>query len=864
MEENAAVMLNGAKPKLQKKYGVSISAAAVDLAVRGLKPFASELYPEDGPPQKCVRILEDACKLVQTKFGNFGDEIEFNEKVYELGRSVVELIELYRDNSFDSRFWVDRLRSERDSASIHMNDFITRWDFIRSPLFGDTSTENFRSLRDHAASFNWTETNLNEVVGAVDQFLVDTRRSQVLRFKSLLTVEACHVAEVISRLTDVPLTQIIPSNINNHKKKAIEMTNKRVVNQERVVNEIFEILASKKPIVTKRPRGSFLLVGPTGVGKREIAKAVALHWYCDASRLVEIDMSEYTEPPMKSSPTYDLSESSKSKHQHLRNRLNEVVANRPYSVILLDKIDKASFDTVTRVLLPILSDGSAESVDFSKCIIFMTSSVGSDQLVSSCACYNRDEVRWKRFCSNPLEFYKNHDCTFKDSDRARVLIEATKIIGADLLLSLDKILVVGMFHNKMAVARLLLREIIRENYGESLVVHASNAALDLLFLRARKQRLGVGGKAIKQALIKYVISPLSAANLLSNVFVCVDTFVGTSKLSFRAQPHGRSAADLYFKFKAGTFDIFIADLKMKMEAVNKIFHLRSEFFDLSESGQSLSPLKELTLETCDRLLSCFMSPTPQLVCVDKEVAPYDLPSVEEKLKFKSIYRSLKRKKTSIAKATSTIVDVLVEMSDSSFDFSNSPRRNYMFEGLNQKAKTKLIGCLSESLGDSFFTYIKLDENYQGGKEGKKSLIGKVKDNPCMVVLIDGVEFADVSFYKGLLKIFDKGILDNVDFRRSIIILTSEMGNKRRIAAAFFKDRSISIVNQGVKITRFRTELLYRLDGIMFFDPVKPENGGIHCVHGNSYMKNSQMPLSTFLCRLFEARFSRSPLLPFYI
>ncbi|KAL8046598.1 hypothetical protein ABFX02_08G187200 [Erythranthe guttata] len=827
MEENAAVMLNGAKPELQKKYGVSISAAAVDLAVRGLKPFASELYPEDGPPQKCVRILEDACKLVQTKFGNFGDEIEFNEKVYELGRSLVELIELYRDNSFDSRFWVDR-------------------------------------LRDHAASFNWTETNLNEVVGAVDQFLVDTRRSQVLRFKSLLTVEACHVAEVISSLTDVPITQIIPSNINNDKKNAIEMTNKRVVNQERVVNEIFEILASKKPIVTKRPRGSFLLVGPTGVGKREIAKAVALHWYCDATRLVEIDMSEYAEPPMKSS-AYDLSESgSKSKHQHLRNRLNEVVANRPYSVIVLDKIDKASFDTVTRVLLPILSDGSAESVDFSKCIIFMTSSVGSDQLVSSCACYNRDEVRWKRFCSNPLEFYKNHDCTFKDSDRARVLIEATKIIGADLLLSLDKILVVGMFHNKIAVARLLLREIIRENYGESLVVHASNAALDLLFLRTRKQRLGVGGKAIKQALIKYVISPLSAANLLSNVFVCVDTFVGTSKLSFRAQPHGRSAADLYFKFKVGTFDIFIADLKMKMEAVNKIFHLRSEFFDLSESGQSLSPLKELTLETCDRLLSCFMSPTPQLVCVDKEVAPYDLPSVEEKLKFKSIYRSLKRKKTSIAKATSTIVDVLVEMSDSSFDFSNSPRRNYMFEGLNQKAKTKLIGCLSESLGDSFFTYIKLDENYQGGKEGKKSLIGKVKDNPCMVVLIDGVEFADVSFYKGLLKIFDKGILDNVDFRRSIIILTSEMGNKRRIAAAFFKDRSISIVNQGVKITRFRTELLYRLDGIMFFDPIKPENGGIHCVHGNSYMKNSHLPFSSFLCRLFEARFSRSPLLPFYI
>ncbi|KAL7119103.1 hypothetical protein ACP275_02G042500 [Erythranthe tilingii] len=372
MAENAVTMFVGAKSELEKKYIVRISAAALDLVVRGIESFGANLFPDDGTPQKCVRILDEACRMAEERIRNCDDEIiEFNDEAHRLDRALVELVELYRDNNSSvTRSWVDRLRSERDSASFHMREFFARWDFSgSSPIFFLEETRKFRSFMDDVSSFKWTETNLTShgVAAAVDKFLSDIQRILLARFARLLEVKACDVAEVISRLTDVPLTQILESD-NDHKKRAIYMTNQRVVNQERVVDEIYEVLSSERPITTKRPRGSFLLVGPTGVGKREIAKAVALHWYRDANRLVEIDISEYADLPMKSAapPPYDfLPFGSESKEKHLLDRLTQVVAKRPYSVILLSKIDNDPL-TVTRVLLRILSSDDDNALSNTK------------------------------------------------------------------------------------------------------------------------------------------------------------------------------------------------------------------------------------------------------------------------------------------------------------------------------------------------------------------------------------------------------------------------------------------------------------------------------------------------------------------
>ncbi|KAL7143230.1 hypothetical protein ABFS83_08G177700 [Erythranthe nasuta] len=458
-EEMAARVSPEAKSKLEKKYRLPISVQAFALAVHGVRFFDSKHHPGDETLEKSVEILECACKLVLEQLKNCTHEIEFREKAYELRRALVELIELHRDKHLDSQLWVARLKSERDSASFYMGDFLYQWDFAFDLFLDESAPKKIKLYREYASNiaslycpvlnksiFKESSVVPREKSRNIVRFLDDIQSQLIKRFKCLLTVEACHVAEVLSMRTDVPITQILPS-INDHKKKAIYMTKQRVVNQERVINEIYETLSVSGPIST-RPRGSFLLLGGSGVGKTEIAKAVALHWYCDASRLVEIDMSEYAELPQLESANCDLVEWSKRMHHEFWNRLTEIVAKRPYSVILLDKVDKAS-SIVTRILVEVLSYGAPSDskrsiVDFSKSIIFMTSSVGSTQLPPLLSSTNWNEDVLEQLRRNPIEFYRARNCNLRDSYE-RVLPEARRIFDAELLNSVDKILVVRRF-----------------------------------------------------------------------------------------------------------------------------------------------------------------------------------------------------------------------------------------------------------------------------------------------------------------------------------------------------------------------------------------------------------------------------------
>ncbi|KAL7102867.1 hypothetical protein ACP275_08G145400 [Erythranthe tilingii] len=315
---------------------------------------------------------------------------------------------------------------------------------------------------------------------------------------ALLTVDDRHVHEVLSKLTDVPLTQIVTSIDNHYKKMAISMTNNRVVDKKRVINEIFETLSSERRTSTSCPRGSFLLLGPSRVGKKEIGKAVARHWYCDESRLVEIDMAEYVEPPVESA------EGSKRIRRYVWNQLIDAVKKRPYSVIVLDKIDKASSTVITDLLKVLTcgatSDFEGRTVDFSKSIIFVTSSVGSDQIELPCTCYN-DLPKESR--PKILEFHIAHRCPLKYNVTERVINEAKETLSSDLIGSLDKVLVVKRFRNQRAVGRLILRETVREVYGERLGVHASNEAINSLFCKSTLYL--EAGKTFRQVLLEHVI-----------------------------------------------------------------------------------------------------------------------------------------------------------------------------------------------------------------------------------------------------------------------------------------------------------------------------------------------------------------------
>ncbi|KAL7142664.1 hypothetical protein ABFS83_08G139200 [Erythranthe nasuta] len=820
------MVLGEAKPKLERKYSVRISA-------RALKSFDSMLIPEDTAPQD---LLEGACKMVMENFRNYAHNLDskFNEKAYELRRAIVELVELYRSGHPDSKFWVARLRGERDSASLYMNWLLYTWDF---GLDGTLNLETVAKLKLLNES-TLDEPSPFKEASDVARFLDDVQDQLLYRFRSLLTVDDRHVHEVLSKLTDVPLTQIVTSVDNHYKKMAISMTNNRVVDQKRVINEIFETLASERR-TTMRPMGSFLLLGPSRVGKKEIAKAVARHWYCDESRLVEIDMAEYVEPPVESA------EGSKRIRRYVWNQLIDAVKKRPYSVIVLDKIDKASSSVITDLLKVLTcgatSDFEGRTVDFSKSIIFVTSSVGSDQIELPCTCY--DDLP-KQSRPKILEFHMAHRCPLKYNVTERVINEAKETLSSDLIGSLDKVLVVKRFRNQRAVGRLILRETVKEVYGERLVVHASNEAINSLFSKALTLYLK-DGKTFRQVLLEDVIPQIPDTTEILNV--CVDTLAGTRQFSFRFQTHGQNAGDCYFKLKDGTFDNFTAELKARVEAACRLFDLRSECLRLFQSDQSLYELKKLVLDARNEFETCYKYQDTEtlLSCIFKKITSCKgkLPKEEEKERFKKHRIELKGKNSGIAKATRTILGALMETSDdASLKSRNLPPRHYFFVGLNDDAKAGLISSLNRFLGELFFVYVKLDNNSRG-EEVKEFLVDQVRLRPCLVVMLDGVEFADEVLYTSLLEILDKGTVDDsVEFRRTILILTSNAENKWFIAvSAMFNHRRDLIseiaMNQNQNQKRFRTELLYRVKRVVFFDPLS-EHGGVPFKreHGVKYKK----------------------------
>ncbi|GER56569.1 chaperone ClpB [Striga asiatica] len=591
--------LKESRRKLENRFCVRISSAAFEFAVHGLETFHPQLISDEASPWKPIEILARACKLVVERFKNCAYERDFYENAYRLRWALVEIVELFNKTDWYSKSWVDRLRWDRDSASILMGEFLSRWEVVlESPprgfgvLFSDFA-KNIKILRKNAYS-HLSSRRIAKLLDVIQDGLIYS-------FERHLTVSQVDVAQVVSTLTDVPPTVILPSI--DHQKEAIYMTCRGLLEQNNTIHEIYATLVSTRRGSNNLPRGSFLLLGSTGTGKTDIARAVAEYWYCDASRLVEIDLSDYD--------AEETAECSTEKHEDFWGRLTGVVARRPYSVIVIDNIEKAS-PSVMRVLLELLRGEAQASdvVDFSNSVIFMTSGVGSDQLDLRCVCHKRNEDLWNQFLSNQYIFRKTHDCILKGSGPERALAAAKKLLGTDLLDSVDKVFILKRFTNYRSVLRVLLRKIVSQLFGDKrLIVHASNEVLNFLFLEAL-QKFGKGGKALEKVLHEHIVPWLTAVDdLKTDVVVRVDKFAGARELLFSFQEQETCVDDWYFKFKDGTFDKAVGNVRMKVESMHRIFKSINEYKRLLQCRNGTRDSGRLVVDICDEILR--WSPFPE-------------------------------------------------------------------------------------------------------------------------------------------------------------------------------------------------------------------------------------------------------------
>ena len=384
--EDTISILRGLKERYEVYHGVKITDSALVAAATLSNRYISDRFL----PDKAIDLVDEACAMIKTELDSMPAELD------ELSRKIMQMeIEEAALKKETDRLSQDRLAElQKELAELH-DQFATKkaqWENEKS------SVDKLSSLREEIEAVN------REIAQAQQKY--DLNKAAELQYGKLPelqkqleaeeekvknqdlslvheSVTEDEIARIVSKWTGIPVAKLNESE----RSKTLhldEILHKRVVGQDEGVEKVTEaIIRSKAGIKDpSKPIGSFLFLGPTGVGKTELAKALAECLFDDESNMVRIDMSEYMEKHsvarlIGAPPGYVGYEEG--------GQLTEAVRRKPYCVVLFDEVEKAHPD-VFNVLLQVLDDGritdsTGKTVDFKNTIIIMTSNIGSQYLL---------------------------------------------------------------------------------------------------------------------------------------------------------------------------------------------------------------------------------------------------------------------------------------------------------------------------------------------------------------------------------------------------------------------------------------------------------------------------------------------------
>ncbi len=394
--EDTISILRGLKERYEVFHGVKITDSALVSAASLSHRYISERFL----PDKAIDLVDEACALIKTELDSMPAELdELRRKVLQL---EIEEAALKKETDRLSQDRLDSLQRELAELRDEFNNKKAQWDDEKH------SVERLSRLREEIEAVNKQiqaaqqsydlEKAAQLQYGQLPQLQrqLDEEEEKVKKQDLSLVHESVtdeEIARIISRWTGIPVAKLTESE-RNKTLHLDEELHKRVVGQEEGVRKVSDaIIRSKAGIKDPgKPIGSFLFLGPTGVGKTELAKTLAASLFDDEQNMVRIDMSEYMEKYSVSRligapPGYVGYEEG--------GQLTEAVRRRPYSVVLFDEVEKAHPD-VFNVLLQVLDDGritdsQGRTVDFKNTILIMTSNIGSAWLLEGID--ERGEIR---------------------------------------------------------------------------------------------------------------------------------------------------------------------------------------------------------------------------------------------------------------------------------------------------------------------------------------------------------------------------------------------------------------------------------------------------------------------------------------
>ena len=384
--EDAISILRGLKERYEVFHGVKITDSALVAAVTLSNRYISDRFL----PDKAIDLVDEACALIKTELDSMPTELD------ELRRRVMQMeIEESALKKEEDRLSKERLEHLQEELAELKEQYAgkkVQWENEKK------SVEHVQKIREEIEQVNkeiqkaQREYDLNKAAelqyGKLPQLQKQLEEEEErVKAKDLSLVHEAvtdeEIGRIVSRWTGIPVAKLNESERNKTLHLADEL-HKRVVGQDEGVELVTEaIIRSKAGIKDpSKPIGSFLFLGPTGVGKTELAKALAQSLFDDENNMVRIDMSEYMEK-------YSVSRLIGAPPGYVGydegGQLTEAVRRKPYSVVLFDEIEKAHPD-VFNVLLQVLDDGritdsQGRTVDFKNTILIMTSNIGANYLL---------------------------------------------------------------------------------------------------------------------------------------------------------------------------------------------------------------------------------------------------------------------------------------------------------------------------------------------------------------------------------------------------------------------------------------------------------------------------------------------------
>ena len=509
--ESAISILRGIKEKYEAHHKVRIKDEAIIAAVELSERYISNRYL----PDKAIDLMDEAAAKLRMEINSKPEELDvLDRRIMQL---EIEIEAIKRENDEEK---LRLLNADLANIKEERNELFTKWQGEKSLVDEIQATKNNIEQYKLDAERAEREGNYGKVAeiryGKIKQeeeklenLQKEVEGHEMTMIKEEVTRE--DIAEVIAKWTGVPVTKLM----QGEREKLLhleEELHKRVVGQEEAIAAVSDAIRRSRAGLQdpKKPIGSFLFLGTTGVGKTELAKALAEYLFDDENAMTRIDMSEYQEKHAVSRlvgapPGYVGYDEG--------GQLTEAVRRRPYSVVLLDEIEKAHPDTFN-ILLQVLDEGrltdnKGRTANFKNTIIIMTSNMGSQLIQDS------------------FEQYKDVEkATEKAKDEVLQLLKQT--VRPEFINRIDDIVMFTPLTeaNIKQIVRFQLNGIIKLVARENIILEATNEAIDYLAEKGYDPQFGA--RPVKRVLQKEVMNALSKEILKGDIkagsMVLLDSF----------------------------------------------------------------------------------------------------------------------------------------------------------------------------------------------------------------------------------------------------------------------------------------------------------------------------------------------------